>query len=274
MAALSAIDLPVEPALLAEGDPEVHEIVNPAGGSRIVLVCEHAGRRVPASLGDLGLPAAEFDRHIAWDIGAEGLSRHLARLLDARLILQRYSRLVVDCNRPFEAADAVPETSDGTPIPANARLAPSARAQRFAAIHVPFHDRLAALLDAHPAGARTILVAIHSFTPMLLSQRRARPWHVGLLYNRDGRFSRRLMVALEARRPGLPAAFNEPYWVDDDQDYTIPVHAERRGIEHALVEIRNDLIADGRGQAEWAGLLAEAIAAAAGGPRIMAGAGR
>ena len=249
-------------AILSDDEPRVYDLVNPAGASRFVLVCEHAGRLVPRGFGDLGLPAAEFDRHIAWDIGAEPVARGLSAALDAPLLLQRYSRLVVDCNRPFAAHDAIPETSDTTVVPGNAHLTPEARAARFAAIHAPFHDRLAALLDSRPAGAKTVLVAIHSFTPMLLAEGRARPWHAGLLFNRDDRFSRRLMDAMLALRPDLPAAFNEPYKVSDTGDYTIPFHAERRGLKHALIEIRNDLIATPAGQHDWIGFLAAACTAA------------
>lgn len=194
---------------------------------------------------------------------SHGISaRGIAAALDAPLLVQRYSRLVIDCNRPLDASDAIPETSDTTRVPANAGLTQAARTARYAAIHKPFRDRLAALIDSWAAAERTILVAIHSFTPMLLSEGRSRPWHVGLSFNRDDRFSRRLMAALRALRPGLPAAFNQPYVLTDTGDYTIPFHAERRGLKHGLIEVRNDLIAAPEGQADWAAFLAAAIAAA------------
>jgi len=187
---------------LGTDDPPPVEIVNPEGRSRIVVICEHAGRAVPAALGDLGLPPAEFERHIAWDIGAAGVARRLSRLLDAPLALQGYSRLVVDCNRPFDAPDAFPEVSDTTPVPANRALSPAARRARFAAIHEPFHAAVARLLDSRPEPARTVLAMVHSFTPQLLSEGIARPWHLGLLFRHDDRLAQRLMTAARARRPG------------------------------------------------------------------------
>ena len=251
--------------LLGPDDPPPAEIVNPGGRSRFVLICEHAGRAVPAALGDLGVPAAEFDRHIAWDVGAGGVSRRLSALLDAPLVLQPYSRLVVDCNRPFEAPDAIPEVSDTTSVPANRGLSPAGRRARFDAIHTPFHDAVAQLLDARPEPGRTVLVMVHSFTPQLRRDGVARPWHLGLLHLRDDRLARRLMAVARARRPGLVADFNEPYRCGGLSDFAVPVHGEARGLPYALMEIRNDLIATPDGQEEWAAFLAEALAEAAAG---------
>lgn len=248
--------------LLGPDDPPPAEIVNPGGQSRIVLICEHAGRAVPAALGDLGLPPAEFERHIAWDIGAAGVARRLSALLDAPLVLQAYSRLVVDCNRPFDAPDAFPEVSDTTAVPANRGLSLAARHARFAAIHEPFHAAVAGLLDSRPEPGRTVLAMVHSFTPMLLSEGIARPWHLGLLYRHDDRLARRLLAAARALRPGLVADFNEPYRCTGASDFAVPVHGEGRGLPYALMEIRNDLIAAPEGQEEWAAFLAEALAAA------------
>ena len=244
---------------LADSDPRAYELVNPEGHSRVVLVCEHAGILVPAVLGDLGLPQAELRRHIGWDIGAGELSRELSNLLDAPLVLQPYSRLVIDCNRPFGASDSIPAVSDTTAIPANQALSDAERLERFEAIHVPFHHQVKALLDAHHSRGQTILVTVHSFTPAMLSDGRHRPWHLGLLFNRDERFARKLMKAAMAIRPDLPAAFNEPYHISDTSDYAIPVHGEARGIEHVMLEIRNDLIASAEGQREWSRFLAAAI---------------
>ena len=249
----------VEAGLLTAGDPAAVEVVNKGGASRVVLLCEHAGRAVPRKLASLGLMRAQFDRHIAVDIGAEGLARGLSALLDAPLVLQRYSRLVVDCNRPPDAPDLIPEVSDGTPIPANVGLPRKDRDARIAALHRPFHARVTALLDAHPAQGRAVVVAVHSFTPKLVTEGIARPWHVGLLFNRDDRFSRRLMTGLLARRPNLPSAFNQPYSVSDRGDYAIPVHGEARGLNHTLIEVRNDLIATPDWQADWAAFLGAAI---------------
>ncbi|MGI6856161.1 N-formylglutamate amidohydrolase [Mesorhizobium sp. 1B3] len=246
--------------LLTPSDPHPVELVNGDGPSAVVLSCEHAGRAIPACLGDLGVSPADMERHIAWDVGAEQVSRHLSALLDAPLVLQRYSRLVVDCNRPFEARDCFPEVSDGTAVPSNEKLTPSARRRRFEEIHQPFHAALAGMLERR-AGKAAILVAVHSFTPRLAGGA-LRPWHLGVLFNRDRRLAERFLAAFREQNPDVPAAANQPYIVDDMSDYTIPVHGEARRIPHLLLEIRNDLIADCSGQARWAKLVAEALAAA------------
>ncbi|RWR27884.1 N-formylglutamate amidohydrolase [Sinirhodobacter populi] len=245
--------------LLGPDDQSPVEVTNPNGASPIVLLCEHAGRAFPRALGPLGLSDEASHRHIAWDIGAEGVSRALAGLLDATLVTQRYSRLVVDCNRPFEAVDLIPEVADLEPIPGNAGLTSAERRARFDAIHRPYHDRVVRILDARGPEAR--MVTIHSFTPMLRRTGVARPWHIGLLYIHDDRLARRLKPALEAQNPGMIVAYNEPYQADEISDYALPVHGEGRGLEHVMIEIRNDLIATPAGQAEWAGKIAAALRA-------------
>ena len=249
--------------VLQDTDPAPFEIVNEHGSARVFLICEHAGRAIPNVLGDLGLSPEDRARHIAFDIGAEEVSRHLSALLDAPLIIQPYSRLVIDCNRPFGAEDSIPLISDTTRIPANDGLSEAQRKARQQEIHDVFHGVAAAALDAHTRKHRTILVTVHSFTRRLLQDGVERPWDLGLLFNHDDRFARRLMTALEKRFPDLVMAFNEPYAADDFTDYAIPVHGEARGIENVLLEIRNDLIADAAGQEKWAALLAEAIGDAA-----------
>lgn len=249
--------------VLSARDPEPVELVNPDGGSRFFITCEHAGRAVPARLGDLGVPPAEMDRHIAYDVGAEGFSRRLSALLDAPLVMQRYSRLVIDCNRPLEAKDCIPEVSDKTPVPANAGLGAEDRRRRFAEIHEPYHRTVSELLDKRSASdAETILVSAHSFTQKLVGGA-ARPWFVGALSNRDASFAEAFLAALRSAYPDVPCAHNEPYVVDDQSDYTIPVHGEARGLPHVLIEIRNDLISDRDGQERWATLVADVLTAAA-----------
>lgn len=257
--------------LLGPSDPDPVEVANADGASAFLLTCEHAGRAIPAALGDLGIVQAEMERHIAYDIGAEGLARLLAARLDAPLVLQRYSRLVVDCNRPFEAPDCSPETSDGTAIPANRSLTEADRLMRFEAIHRPFHDAIGVLLDRRQSDGRlTILVAVHSFTPRFAG--RERPWHLGVCSNRDGAFAGKLVASFAAANPGLNVAANEPYPVDDMSDFTIPVHGEQRKLPHVLLEIRNDLIADEPGQRHWAELIAVGLErAASSAPKEVAG---
>ena len=244
--------------ILSKDDPAPVEVVNRTGSSNFVLTCEHAGRALAESLGDLGVSADDMDRHIAWDIGAEGLARALAALLDAPLVLQRYSRLIVDCNRPFEAPDCFPEVSDGTVIPANRSLSNVDRLRRFAEIHEPLHRSIGALLDERArSGRQTKLVSVHSFTPVLAGVHR--PWLLGALANRDASFARAFLEAFAFRNADVSVALNEPYTVDDMSDYTIPVHGERRGLAHVLLEVRNDQISDSAGQAIWAQRLADAL---------------
>jgi predicted N-formylglutamate amidohydrolase len=251
-----------EKVLLSPGDPDPVEIVNPDGASVFVLTCEHAGKAVPASLGDLGVAPAEMARHVACDIGAESLSRRLSGRLDAPLVMQRYSRLVVDCNRPFYAADCFPAVSDGTRVPANANLTDQERRRRFKEIHQPFHDMIAGHLEERAAAKRpTILVSVHSFTPCLVGGP-DRPWQLGVLSNRDARFAKRFLATFRSTNPDISSERNEPYLVDDQSDYTIPVHGEARGLPHLLLEIRNDLILDTAGQDRWADLVADALTAA------------
>ncbi len=252
---------PLMRALLAPDDPPAVEVINPDGASRALLLCEHAGRAVPRGLNGLGLNAADMDKHIAWDIGAEGVARRLCERMDAPLVLQRYSRLVIDTNRPFRAPDCIPETSDGVTIPGNAALDDAARKQRYDEIHKPLHDTVADLLDQRAeSGCAGVLLTIHSFTPVFGGQRRA--MSVGLLFNRDRRLADALQAALMQVAPDGDIALNAPYSVDDDSDYAIPVHGERRGIPHVLIELRNDLIRDAAGQALWAERLSDALSIA------------
>jgi predicted N-formylglutamate amidohydrolase len=236
--------------LLCADDPPPFAVRRPQGRAPFVLICDHAGRRLPRALGDLGLPAAELERHIAWDIGAAGVAARLADRLDAVLVSQTYSRLVIDCNRPLDAPGSIVTRSDGTEIPGNRDLDAAARALRAREIFAPYHARIAAELDARAAQGRSaILVSVHSFTPVF--ENVARPWHIGMLYGKDARIARILLERIRAE--GIwTVGDNEPYQVTATTDYAIPVHGERRGIPSIGLEIRQDLIATESGQAEWA----------------------
>lgn len=250
------------PGVLSSTDRPPFEVVNGEGRSPVLLVCEHAGTTVPVSLNKLGLAAEIFSRHIALDIGAAGVARVMAEAMDAPLVLQPYSRLVVDCNRHFQAADCFPEVSDTVPIPGNMDLTHGQKRDRYEEIHVPFHRQVEWFLDRPNVERKAVVVSIHSFTPSLKASGIARPWEIGFLFNRDDRLARRLMPIVERMRPAVVAAFNEPYRGSDTSDYTIPIHGERRGIEHVLIEIRNNLIDTPVGQAEWGALLAAAVSEA------------
>jgi predicted N-formylglutamate amidohydrolase len=240
--------------LLGSGDvPPVVED-NAAGRSPFLLTCDHYGRSIPAILGDLGLPAAELARHIAWDPGIAGVADALSKHLDAHLIAQRYSRLVIDCNRPPDAPSSIPRISETTTIPGNEALARDAAETRRRAIFDPYHRHIAEVIDRRGReGIPTVLVALHSFTPVYAGI--ARPWHIGTLYHRDTRLPPLLLKLLRAESD-LVVGDNEPYAVSDETDYTIPVHGEARGLMNTGIEIRQDLIADPAGQRQWADRLA------------------
>jgi predicted N-formylglutamate amidohydrolase len=247
--------------LLAIDEPAPVTVYNADGHSPFLLVADHAGNAIPRTLRGLGVAAAELKRHIAWDIGIAGVGRHLADALNAILIQQHYSRLVVDCNRPPGMPTSIPEVSELTPIPGNVGLSEADKAARVLAIFWRYHERIETeLTRRRRAGRPTVLIALHSFTESFKGE--ARPWHVSLLYNRDARLARRLM-ALFRQETGLVVGDNEPYFVSDATDYTIPQHGERHGLFHALIEIRQDLIAEDKGQHSWALRLARLLPQAA-----------
>jgi predicted N-formylglutamate amidohydrolase len=243
-------------SLLAGADPAPVIIRNPGARSPFLLLSDHSGRLVPRLLGDLGVPAAEMDRHIAWDIGIDAVGERLAAALDATMIAQAYSRLVIDCNRRPGHATSIPAVSDGTVVPGNAKLDEAETAARVREIFAPYHGAIAAELDRRAGGAVAV-VALHSFTPMLRMDGVARPWPVGVLYDRDAGFALAVMAALRAR--GYLVGDNEPYRLSDDSDYSVVVHAEGRGLPYVELEIRQDLIADAAGQAAWADVLAAVL---------------
>jgi predicted N-formylglutamate amidohydrolase len=233
--------------------PPVHEY-NAGGASPFLLTSDHYGRAIPQSLGDLGLPVGEMDRHIAWDIGIAGVADALSKHLGAHLIAQRYSRLVIDCNRPPSVASSIPVISEATAIKANEGLAIEAAQARRRAIFEPYHRRIAETIDRRlREGKPVVLVSLHSFTPVYAGV--ARPWHIGTLYQRDKKLPPLLLKGLRAEA-GLVVGDNEPYAVSDDTDYTIPVHGEARGLMNSGIEIRQDLIAEHAGQQQWADRLA------------------
>jgi predicted N-formylglutamate amidohydrolase len=252
--------MPVLTKLLQDDDPAPVRVHREAGQSDFLLTADHAGRTIPRVLGRLGLPEYELDRHIAWDIGIAGVTERLSETLDATAVLQTYSRLVIDCNRDPAVASSIPEISETTEIPANRNLPAHARAARRREIFEPYHECIRAVLDRRQsAGRRTVFVAMHSFTPVFKGESRA--MQVGVLYNRDVRLAAILLELLRAEGD-LVVGDNAPYAVSDVTDYGVPVHAEKRGLPHVEIEIRQDLIAGEAGQAEWATRLARLLRAA------------
>jgi predicted N-formylglutamate amidohydrolase len=243
--------------LLAVDEPAPVSVYNEGGKSPFLLVADHAGNLIPRALGRLGIAEGDCERHIAWDVGIASLGRLLANALDAILIQQNYSRLVIDCNRPLESTTSIADISEDTPIPGNAGLSDCARQIRAREIFRPYHDRIEAELDCRgQSGRAAALISLHSFTPVFKGA--TRPWHAGVLYNRDARFAHRLKALLNEEN-GLFVGDNAPYIVSDASDYTVPIHAERRGLHHVLVEIRQDLIGDESGQRAWALRLARLL---------------
>ncbi|WP_068076516.1 N-formylglutamate amidohydrolase [Novosphingobium lentum] len=249
------------PHLLAAGDLPPAIVTNPAGGASFLLIGDHAGHAVPSALGSLGLAAAELQRHIAIDIGVSSLGRALSAVLDAPFVEQRYSRLVVDCNRWPDAVDLIAPVSDDTPIPGNVGLSAMAREQRMTEIFEPYHQAIADTIAGRSAGGQTpSLIALHSFTPVMNGF--FRPWHIGVLHDEgDTRLALGLLRHLK-QVPDVCVADNEPYRMDAT-DYTVPRHAYRAGLPYVEIEVRQDLLADDAGVAKFARILADGLLAAA-----------
>jgi len=250
-----ALDVPLGPPLLGAGDPAPLTQVNAVGAAPLLLVCDHASRAFPAALGRLGVPGSALDLHIAYDIGAAEVTRRLARVLDAPALLGGYSRLVIDVNRGLDEASLIPEVSDGIAIPGNLALPAAAREARIEALYRPWHRAVASELRRLHArhGRPAVLVAIHSFTPVMDGF--VRPWHVGVLWDGDDAIARPLLAALAA--PGdLCVGDNEPYSGREPGGGTLETHALHPGLPGVSIEIRQDLIADDGGCEDWAERLA------------------
>ena len=247
--------------LLGADDPPPFDISGRDAPSPFVIICDHASRRLPRALDSLGLSSGALATHIAWDIGALGVARALASALDAFVAWQRYSRLVIDCNRPLSSADSIVTRSERTDIPGNANLTAADAAARAAEIFRPYHAEIRNHLDTRRAAHRpAILVSVHSFTPVFLDV--ARPWRCGVLFNRDTRLAEPLLRLLRDE-PGLVVGCNEPYAASDVTDFSLVHHGEARGIPCVEIEIRQDLIDDSAAQNAWAQRLARLLPAAA-----------
>lgn len=243
--------------LLRRDDPTPVGVENPDSASPILFVSDHAGRAIPAALGTLGLDEAALARHIAYDIGIYGVTTRLARALDATYVFQPYSRLVIDCNRRPGVPQSIMTASDGTPVPGNRGLSESAIAARRAEILEPYHREIVrVLVERQTRRLPTVLFAMHSCTPVFGGESGPRPWDIGVLADTDWRIGDPL-IALLTGETDLCVGRNQPYSVNAESDYTIPLHAEARGLPYVEIEIRQDLIGDEVGQRAWAELLAD-----------------
>lgn len=232
--------------LLDNGPPA--EIINSGGTSPVVLVCEHASRHIPAALDNLGLNDAEQKAHIAWDIGAEPMARMMSEMLDAPLVVQHYSRLVYDCNRPPDNPGAWPEKSENIVIPGNIGLGPDARSDRVEQIYRPFHQAVSDLLDRRSTGeSEPVFVTIHSFTPTYFGK--PRTVELGVLHDDDARLADAMLAQ---DHNGYIARRNDPYGPQDGVTHTLNLHGKARGLQNVMLEVRNDLIGGETGQQLWA----------------------
>lgn len=238
---------------LEQDEPPSYSMLNPAGKSALVLVCDHASNLVPRRLKGLGLSEEELNTHIAWDPGAAQVAKFLSLKLDAPLVLSGYSRLVIDCNRPLTSPQSIPEHSAGVHVPGNQNLCFAEKEQRIENLFWPYQNAIAHLLQQRKQP--TVLISIHSFTPNLNGEHR--PWHAGVAYYRDDRLARMLYSALQQVKE-LVVGFNQPYTIDSEVDYTVPEQGEVRGLLCAMVEIRQDEIDDSIKSANWAQRLAKA----------------
>lgn len=244
-------------SLLGADEPAAFQEFQAGGRSEFLIVVDHAGARIPRTLGNLGLADDELKRHIAWDIGALGVARGAAGILDATLVSQTYSRLVIDCNRDPKVSSSIPNISELHEIPGNIALSAAQISARRAEIFDPYHRHIRDLIDARlAAGRRVFLVAQHTMTDVYKGVRRG--MHAAVLYNRDRRFAGLVLDRLRRERDFI-VADNEPYFISDETDYTVPIHAEARGLPHVEIEIRQDLVGDAKGQAEWAARIARAL---------------
>jgi predicted N-formylglutamate amidohydrolase len=233
-------------------------VTNARGASPFVILCDHASNRIPERYGDLGLTATERVSHIAWDPGALAVSRALSSLLDAPLVESTISRLIIDCNRATDAPNLIWTLSERTRIPANENLSEDERAFRIANYHRPYHGAIDTLLEARRhAGKETVVVCLHSFTPVFLGV--ARPWPIGLIHGRDERFTRNLQTALADEEPEMNIGWNEPYAALNGVTLTLEKHGDGRGLDATMIEIRNNEILSPQGVERWAELLARCL---------------
>ena len=237
-------------------EPSAYELHNADASSAVIFLCDHASNKVPDALGTLGLEGSEFAAHIAYDIGAASLTRALADRFAAPAFLARWSRLLVDLNRGADDPTVVMKLSDGRIIPGNRDLGQAGIADRIARYHAPYHDAIAArIASARAGGIVPVLVSMHSFTPIWRGK--LRPWHIGVLWDKDGRLAKPLLARLQ-REGDIVAGDNEPYSgaLENDCLYR---HGTMNGLPHVLVEVRQDLIGNPQGIALWAARLEDIL---------------
>lgn len=232
--------------VLSETEGNCVAVERPDGRSPVLVICEHASRTVPERFGDLGLSGEALNSHIAWDPGALAVARGLSANLDAPLVYQKFSRLIYDCNRPPDSPAAMPETSEIYAIPGNRQLDAAERSARTEALYVPFHQAIRDLLRSRAArGLVSVIVTIHSFTPIYDGKRR--DVELGILHDADDRLASRMLDMVGAA-PLYRTERNQPYGPDDGVTHTLQLHGLENGFKNVMIEVRNDLIVDDVGQ--------------------------
>lgn len=225
-----------------------YEVIGGHAGLGLIILCDHASNALPHGYGTLGLDSVQLKRHIAFDIGVDGVVRRLAAALGVPAVLTHYSRLLIDCNRGADDPTMIMRISDGAVIPGNRVLDAAEREKRITQYYEPYHRAIDRTIDRCIPSMTPFLLSIHSFTNVWKGQ--ARPWHAAVLWDRDDRLARRLLDELRAD-PALIVGDNEPYTGRLRGD-TMWQHGTMRGLAHAIIEIRQDLIADEAGEARWA----------------------
>ena len=258
--------VPVAVPLLGREDPPPFVVLHEHGTAPALVICDHASRAFPRGMKRLGLPELPSWQHIAWDIGAGELARGISNVLDAPAVLTGYSRLVVDCNRRPEDPEAFRTESDGWAIPGNQGLTEFERRVRLACLFDPYHEAIEAMLAGFRArGVVPLVISVHTFTPEMAGF--ARPWHVGVLWDKDEPSARRLIDGLRAVE-GLVVGDNEPYSGKHPCDYSIDHHAEESGLPHLCIEVRQDQLESPAGTERWVRLLGRLIGELARDPEI------
>jgi predicted N-formylglutamate amidohydrolase len=249
--------LPVTCPLIGRDDPAPFVVLHEHGAAPALVICDHASRAFPKGMQRLGLPELPSWQHIAWDIGAGELARGLANALDSPAVLAGYSRLIVDCNRKPDDPEAFRRESDGWLIPGNAALTEFERRARLACFFDPYHETIAAMIaDFRRRATVPLIISVHTFTPQMAGQ--ARPWHIGVLWDKDEANALRLVAGLRAVE-GLVVGENEPYSGKHPSDYTIDHHAEQAGLPHVCIEVRQDTLESPAGVERWVRLLSRLL---------------
>ena len=259
MTTTSATDLTDFPApLIGPGDPPAFTRLNPDGGARALLLADHAGAAIPQSLDRLGLGEVPLERHIAYDIGSRVITERLSELLDAPALIHNYSRLLIDPNRELDDPTSICVLSDGIVVPGNRGLSRAQETARAMALHHPYHEAIEGEIDRLTArSGPPAIISVHTFTRILRGAER--PWHVGILWDDDGRIPVPLLAAL-GRDRSLVVGDNEPYSGRNRHGYTVETHAYPRGLPNALIEVRQDLVATDEDARAWGDRLAEPLA--------------